>query len=100
MIHKLGLFVSLSAIVGALSFASMSSAEAGKACVQKDFKTEMVRDACKKGGQSEAKKVMKAFNKKHKIKSCNKCHSKLAPKYPLKKDGLEQFKKLGGKVFK
>ncbi len=40
---------------------------------------------------------MKAFNKEHKIKSCNQCHSKLAPSYELKPDGFEQFQKLGGK---
>ena len=63
----------------------------------KDFKTEMVKEACAKGGQKEAKEVMKAWNKEKKIKTCNQCHEKLAPKYELKDDGLEQFKKLGGK---
>ena len=48
-------------------------------------------------GQKEAKEVMKTWNKEKKIKSCNQCHEKLAPKYELKADGLEQFKKLGGK---
>jgi hypothetical protein len=40
---------------------------------------------------------MKAFMKEKKIKSCNQCHSKLAPKYELKTDALDQFKKVGGK---
>jgi len=40
---------------------------------------------------------MKAFMKEKKIKSCNQCHEKLAPKYDLKKDGLDQFQKAGGK---
>ena len=40
---------------------------------------------------------MKAFMKEKKLKSCNACHKKLAPKYELKDDALEQFKKLGGK---
>ena len=44
-----------------------------------------------------AKDAMKAFNKKNNINSCNKCHTKLAPSYELKADGLEQYKKLGGK---
>jgi hypothetical protein len=35
--------------------------------------------------------------KDKKIKSCNQCHSKLAPKYDLKADGLDQFFKAGGK---
>ena len=40
---------------------------------------------------------MKKFAKDNKIKSCNQCHAKLAPKYELKDDALEQFQKLGGK---
>jgi hypothetical protein len=94
---KLGLFASLATIVAAISFATMSEPLAGDACKTKDFKTEMVRDACKAGGQDKAKEVMKAFNKDNKIKTCNQCHTKLAPNYELKADGLEQFKKLGGK---
>lgn len=96
---KLGLLFSLSLIVGGITFAKMSSptAQTAPACVTKEFKTAMVKDACAKGGQKQAKEVMKAWNKEKKIKSCNQCHSKLAPNYELKKDGLEQFKKLGGK---
>jgi NAD-dependent SIR2 family protein deacetylase len=56
-----------------------------------------VKKACEKGGQKEAKEAMKAFMKEKKIKSCNECHSKLAPKYELKTDALEKFQKLGGK---
>lgn len=67
------------------------------ACVIHDFKTELYKQACAKGGQHEAKDVAKAFMKEKKIKSCNQCHSKLAPKYELKADGLQQFHKLGGK---
>jgi len=44
-----------------------------------------------------AKDVMKQFLKEKKIKSCNQCHEKLAPRYELKMDGLEQFQKAGGK---
>ena len=96
---KLGLLFSIATIIGAFTFANMSSPEAQTAppCVTKEFQTELVKKACEKGGQKEAKEVMKAWNKDKKIKSCNQCHSKLAPKYELKKDGLEQFKKLGGK---
>ena len=96
---KLGLFAILTSIVGALTFATMSSPAAadGTACVHTEFKTELVKQACEKGGQKEAKEVMKKFMKDSKIKSCNQCHVKLAPKYELKADGLEQFKKLGGK---
>jgi hypothetical protein len=96
---KLGLFATLTSVVGALVFATFSaSAEpAPAACVHTEFKTEMVKQACEKGGQKQAKDVMKAFMKEKKIKSCNQCHTKLAPKYELKADALEQFKKLGGK---
>jgi hypothetical protein len=96
---KLGLFATITAIIGALTFAGMSSPAAEDApCVHKDFKTEMVKDACTKGGQKAAKEAMKVFNKDKKIKSCNQCHSKLAPNYDLKKDAVEQFSKLGGKL--
>lgn len=67
------------------------------ACVTKEFKTQMYKAACAKGGQNEAKDVAKKFMKDHKIKSCNQCHTKLAPRYELKSDALAQFQKLGGK---
>jgi hypothetical protein len=95
---KLGLFATVAAMIGALMFADMSAPEAADPpCVTKAFKTELVKAACVKGGQKEAKAVMKAWNKEKKIKSCNQCHTKLAPKYELKADGLAQYKKLGGK---
>ncbi len=95
---KLGLFATITAVVGALTFAGMSSPDAGDApCVHKEFKTDLVKQACEKGGQKGAKEAMKVFNKDKKIKSCNQCHTKLAPNYELKSDGLDQFKKLGGK---
>lgn len=104
---KLGILASLSAIVAALAIATFSSSTAaageGSAaapatpCVRKEFKTDMVKKACETGGQPAAKDVMKKFNKDNKITSCNKCHSKLAPNYELKADGLKQFTDLGGK---
>ncbi|MEO7732586.1 MAG: hypothetical protein ABIY55_16580 [Kofleriaceae bacterium] len=97
---KLGLFAILTSIVGALTFATVSSpasADAPAPCVHTEFKTELVKQACAKGGQKEAKDTMKAFMKDKKIKSCNQCHAKLAPKYELKADGLDQFTKAGGK---
>ena len=96
---KLGLLLSLSLIIGGVTFANMSSPTADTpvpACVTKEFKTELVKKACTDGGQKKAKEEMKAWNKAKKIKSCNQCHSKLAPNYELKKDGLEQYKKLKG----
>ena len=96
---KIGILASIATIVASLGIASLSSsdAQAVTPCVTTDFKTQMVKNACAKGGQPEAKNAMKKFMKEAKLKSCNACHSKLAPKYPLKKDGLDQFKKLGGK---
>ena len=97
---KLGFLLSLSLIIGGVTFGSMSSPTAqpaAPACVTKEFKTELVKEACAKGGQKQAKEAMKAWNKEKKIKSCNQCHSKLAPNYELKKTGLDDYKKLGGK---
>jgi hypothetical protein len=94
---KLGIFAALSAIVLAIGFATVSSADTPEPCKRKDFKTELVRDACKTS-QAAAKDAMKKFMKDAKIKSCNACHSKLAPTYELKTDALDQYKKAGGKV--
>jgi Na+-translocating ferredoxin:NAD+ oxidoreductase RnfG subunit len=97
---KLGIFASIAAILSALTFATVSSATAAgaAACVHKDLKTVIAKEACDKGGQPAAKDAMKKFMKDAKIKSCNQCHTKLAPSYELKKDALDQFKKAGGKL--
>ena len=104
---KLGLIASSTLLVGilagAFTFATVStvstpSADAADKCQRSDFKTEMVKQACTTGGQKAAKDAMKAWMKEKKLKSCNQCHSKLAPTYELKADGVEQFKKLGGKL--
>jgi hypothetical protein len=98
MSSKLGIFASIAAIVGAITIASFTaSADAPAPCVRTDFKTDLVKQACASGGQPAAKDAMKKWNKDHNITSCNKCHSKLAPTYELKSDGLDQFQKLGGK---
>ena len=88
----------LGTIVGALLFAGVRNDEAAAAtaCSRTTFKTQMVKQACTEG-QDKAKAVMKAWNKEKNLKSCNQCHDKLAPSYPLKADGLEQYIKLGGK---
>lgn len=75
----------------------ISTAHSADPCRRTEFKTEMVKAACTNGGQAAAKEAMKAFNKDKKIKSCNQCHSKLAPGYELKDDALKQFQDLGGK---
>ena len=99
---KLGLFVSIMSIVGVFTFVTFSASAddapaAPAACARAEFKTELVKQACAKGGQAEAKSAMKAFMKEKKIKSCNQCHAKLAPKYELKPDAVDQFQKAGGK---
>jgi cytochrome c5 len=96
---KFGFLFSIATIVVSLGVATLTTSDAlaTTPCKTKDFKTELAKNACAKGGQPEAKAEMKKFMKKAKIKSCNACHSKLAPNYPLKKDALEQFKKAGGK---
>ena len=104
---KLGLIATSTLLVGALAgiltFATVSTvsaptADAADKCQRSDFKTEMVKQACTTGGQKAAKDAMKAWMKEKKLKSCNQCHAKLAPTYELKADGVEQFKKLGGKL--
>jgi hypothetical protein len=100
---KLGFFAAVTSLLAALTFATYSSSAsadddaAAGPCIRTDFKTELVKAACAKGGQKEAKEVMKKFIKDNKIKNCNQCHVKLAPKYELKPDALTQFQKLGGK---
>jgi hypothetical protein len=94
---KYGILASIAVIIGALSIASLTASADPTPCVRKDFKTDLVKQACSSGGQAAAKDAMKKWNKDHNITSCNKCHSKLAPSYDLKSDGLDQFQKLGGK---
>jgi hypothetical protein len=94
---KLGILASIAMMIGALTFATARPAAAdGDGCKHKEQKSEMMKEACKKG-QGAAKDAMKAFMKKAGIKSCNKCHSHLAPTYDLKPDADDQFKKAGGK---
>ena len=97
---KLGVFASLTAIIAALGFATLSpaSAETPAPCVHKELKTVIASEACAKGGQKAAKAAMQKFMKEAKIKSCNACHTKLAPTYTLKKDAFDQFTKAGGKL--
>lgn len=90
-------FVATLAIVGATSH----DASAGKPCTRTKFETKFLTDACKKGGQDEAKKAMKGFLKEFKktnaSATCNTCHSKVGGAYPLKPDGLQKAKDAGMK---
>lgn len=94
---KLGIFASILTIIGSIALASAAD-DAPDPCKHKDFKTVLVKEACEKGGQPAAKDAMKKFMKDAKIKSCNQCHSKLAPTYENKKDAIDQFQKAGGKL--
>ena len=100
---KLALLALATAAAGILSLTSVpQDAQAGDACARKEFKTQMVKDACTKGGQAEAKKVMKKFLSTAKakdatVKDCKSCHTTLSPDYKLTPNGLELFKKVGGK---
>lgn len=93
------------AVVLAVGVSPAATRTAGPACVTTDFKTEMVKAACAKGGQDEAKKQMTAFTNKHAPKktkdaplfTCNACHTSLAPKFERKPDAVDFYKALGGK---
>ncbi len=89
--------IAFAATIGFASFSTPTASAGDVACKAKEFKTELVKAACEKGGQKEAKAVMKTFMKEKKIKTCNACHSKLAPSYDMKKDALKQFQDAGGK---
>ena len=90
-------FVATLALVGATSH----EASAGKPCARTKYETKFLADACKAGGQDQAKKVMKAFLKDFKkttpTGACTTCHSKVGGAYPLKPDGLQKAKDAGMK---
>lgn len=95
---RLDIAMAIAVVVGTLTLVDLpSSVQANDPCKRTTFKTELVKNACQRGGQPAAKDAMKAFIKEKKIKDCNQCHAKLAPDYALKADGLDQFRKLGGK---
>ena len=99
---KLGFLSLIATFVGTLALVGITSSDvsAGKACARTKFETKMVAEACKAGGQDEAKTQMKAFLKKAKKQdadaTCQSCHSKVGGDYPLKKDALKRFKEFGG----
>ena len=100
---KLGLVSLIATFVATFALVigfSSHEADGAKACSRKKFETKLVGDACKAGGQGEAKKKMQGFLKDAKKKQadlgCASCHSKVGGDYPLKPDGLKKFKALGG----
>ena len=102
---KLGMFTSILSICAVLGFATVSSepVEAAGECKRTDFKTKMVKEACAKGGQKEAKAVMKAYLKTAKakdkaIKDCASCHTKVGGDFPLKDNAYDLFVSGGGEM--
>lgn len=99
---KMALAVGLALIV-----APVAGHAGGPPCVQKEFKTVMIKAACEAGGQDEAKAQMAAFVAKHgsqgkkltktAIFTCNACHEKLDPNFERKPTALDLYKQLGGK---
>ncbi len=79
-------------------------------CLTKSFQTDLIKAACKAGGQKAAKKAMMKWVKKVKTKkretdpefklSCKKCHQKKELpdgskwKYDRKAGSVERFKEL------
>lgn len=100
---KLGLSSLVAAALATLALVTVTadSADAAKPCARKKFDTIAVKEACAKGGQDQAKKMMKDWLKTAKKKTasmnCATCHSKVSGDYPLKKDGLKLYKDHGGK---
>ncbi len=85
---------------GGQSTVTASSLDDDDKCKRTTFKTALVKSACQKGAKA-AKKAMKAFTKKAKAATgekvgCKTCHTsiKKADGYPMKKDGLANYKRL------
>ncbi len=99
---KLGLFTLIAAFAGTLALTGLTAdtASAGKPCSRAKPQFKLVIEACRKGGQDEAKKQMKAFvkeaKKQHGDLTCNTCHAKVGGDFPLKPDGAKKFQELGG----
>ncbi|MBI5607432.1 MAG: hypothetical protein HY902_00975 [Deltaproteobacteria bacterium] len=100
---KFAMFLALGLVlVGAgLALQATDSRADAAPCVRTKFDTKLTEDACKKGGQEEAKKVWKAWvaeaKKTDATMACKTCHTNMAPKFDLTPDGLDKYKKAGGK---
>ncbi|KAB2895983.1 MAG: hypothetical protein F9K40_15350 [Kofleriaceae bacterium] len=100
---KLGFASIVTAFVATLAIVGFTAedASAGKPCATAKPETKFLADACKKGGQDEAKKAMKGFLKGYKktnpTATCNSCHTKVGGAYPLKPDALQKAKDAGMK---
>jgi hypothetical protein len=72
-----------------------AQADDAKPCVGKKFDFPKVKAACEKGGQAEAKKIMKAAVKKMKADgkdvNCKSCHTELK-QYKNKDNAVKDLK--------
>lgn len=100
---KLALCTALAMAMGMLVVALQPATVQADAapCVRTKFDTKLTEEACKKGGQEEAKKAWKAWvaeaKKADATMACKTCHDKMAPNFEVKKEALDVFKKAGGK---
>ncbi len=97
----LSLALGLGLATAALSLTPHEADASSKPCARKEFKTELVKQACAEGGQRAAKKAMKAFVKKAKKAkggdpdlACDSCHKKMGGDYPTKPEALDKLQKL------
>ncbi len=89
--------LAIAAVAVMIGAPSLATADA-KPCRTTKFRSELVRDACAKGGQKAAQEAMKRFMKPIRFGRCTDCHSKLVPSYDLKPVALDKFKAAGGKL--
>ena len=98
---KLGFLALVTTALATLAVVTWSgSADAAAPCKRAKFETKAIAAACKKGGQPEAKKVMKSWMKEAKKQKptlgCASCHKKVAGDYPNKPNAVKDYKALGG----
>lgn len=98
---KFSMILALGLVVLGAGMAMADAPAAPAPCNRTKFETKMTEEACKKGGQEEAKKAFKAWLTEAKAKdatlTCKTCHANMAPKFDLNPDALKKFKDLGGK---
>lgn len=87
------------AFAGALTGLVASPAQADDdACTARSFKVKKVEDACKKGGRTAAKAVMKAAVKKAKANgekvNCKTCHTDIKTTFALTDNAVDDLKRL------
>jgi len=87
------------AFAGALTGLVASPAQADDdACTAQSFKIKQVKDACRKGGRTAVKAMMKDAVKKAKANgekvNCKSCHTELKPTFGLTDNAVDDLKRL------